>query len=283
MCSVRPLSKGTSFFLLLTRASICLLVLTLGLASHSAAESSAQGANNVYAQVNAGAALNADAQAKVSAAAETGAEAGAKAAGAAKSASEKTPLDPLLAPKLATGKAPEKFRVQFDTTGGKVVLEVNRAWSPNGADRFFNLVKIGFYDEIAFFRVIEGFMVQFGIHGDPKVARLWKKATIPDDPKVPGRPNLRGTLSFAKTGRPNSRTTQIFINFSDNLNLDGMGFTPFARVVEGMEVVDAIYKVGEGGPRGPGPNQGRIQSKGNTYLKSNFPQLDYVKGAKIID
>ncbi len=189
--------------------------------------------------------------------------------------------DPLRTPNLAAEKAPEKFRVAFETTTGPFVVEAVRAWSPNGADRFYNLVKIGFFDEIAFFRVIDGFMVQFGIHGDPDVSRVWKRATIKDDPVVES--NTRGMLSFAKTNRPNSRTTQIFINFSDNTNLDKMGFSPFARVVEGMEAVDKIYKIGEGAPRGKGPNQQRIQSQGNAFLKSNYPKLDYITGARILD
>lgn len=205
----------------------------------------------------------------------------AEPAAAEKTMKKDAAADPLKTPKLATEKAPEKFRVAFDTTTGPVVVEVVRAWSPNGADRFYNLVKIGFFDEIAFFRVIDGFMVQFGIHGDPAVSRVWKRATIKDDPVVEA--NKRGMLSFAKTNRPNSRTTQIFINFSDNTNLDGMGFSPFARVVEGMDAVDKIYKIGEGAPRGKGPNQQRIQSQGNAFLKSNYPQLDYITGARIVD
>jgi len=202
-------------------------------------------------------------------------------AGSQKAQSEKPAPDPLAKPALANKKAPEKFRVQFDTTQGKIVLEVDRAWSPNGADRFYNLVEIGFYQDIAFFRVIPNFMAQFGIHGTPAINRVWQRATIKDDPVVES--NKRGMLSFAKTNRPNSRTTQIFINFKDNLNLDGMGFSPFARVVEGMDVVDKIYQVGEGGPRGPGPSQRKIQSLGNTFLKEKFPKLDYIKGAKILE
>lgn len=204
-----------------------------------------------------------------------------KAASGPSAPSEQPAPDPLRKPTLANQKAPDKFRVQFDTTQGKIVLDVDRAWSPNGADRFYNLVKIGFFEEIAFFRVIEKFMAQFGIHGDPAISRLWKLATIKDDPVVGS--NLRGTLSFAKTNQPNTRTTQIFINFSDNVNLDGMGFSPFARIVEGMEVVDKIYKIGEGGPRGPGPNQQRIQTQGNAFLKQQYPKLDYIKSAKILD
>lgn len=194
---------------------------------------------------------------------------------------EKPAPNPLQKPALANQKAPEKFRVQFDTTQGKIVLEVNRAWSPNGVDRFYNLVEIGFYEDIAFFRVIPNFMAQFGIHGTPAINRVWQRATIKDDPVVES--NKRGMLSFAKTNRPNSRTTQIFINFGDNLNLDGMGFSPFARVVEGMDVVDKIYQVGEGGPRGPGPSQRKIQQLGNPFLEKKFPKLDYIKGAKVIE
>ncbi len=212
---------------------------------------------------------------------------GAQEANKAKSANDQKPQveepapDPLENPRLASETAPAEFRVQFDTTKGKIVIEVKRAWSPNGADRFYNLVRIGFYEDIAVFRVIENFMAQFGIHGTPAINRVWQRATIKDDPVIES--NVRGTLSFAKTGRPHSRTSQIFVNFTDNTNLDGMGFSPFARVVEGMDVVDSIYKVGEGGPRGPGPSQRRIQSQGNLYLKENFPKLDYIRGAKVLD
>jgi peptidyl-prolyl cis-trans isomerase A (cyclophilin A) len=184
-------------------------------------------------------------------------------------------------PDLATERAPQKFRVQFVTTQGKFVVEVHRAWSPNGADRFYNLVQLGHYENIAFFRVIEGFMVQFGIHGTPAISRVWLRATIEDDPVVES--NLRGTLSFAKTKQPNSRTTQVFINLADNGRLDDKGFSPFARVIEGMDVVDKLYKTGEGRPRGPGPNQKRIKAKGNVYLEMNYPQLDYITGAMILD
>jgi peptidyl-prolyl cis-trans isomerase A (cyclophilin A) len=184
-------------------------------------------------------------------------------------------------PDLANERAPQKFRVQFVTTQGKFVVEVHRAWSPNGADRFYNLVQLGHYEKIAFFRVIEGFMVQFGIHGTPSISRVWLRATIEDDPVVES--NLRGTLSFAKTKQPNSRTTQVFINLADNSRLDDKGFSPFARVIEGMDVVDKLYKTGEGRPRGPGPNQKRVKAKGNVYLEMNFPKLDYITGATIVD
>ena len=187
----------------------------------------------------------------------------------------------LLDPALATEQAPATYRVRFETTKGPFVIEVNRAWSPKGADRFYNLVKAGFYDDTAFFRAIEGFMVQFGIHGDPAVSAKWRGAQIEDDPKGQ-QSNARGTISFA-TGGPNTRTTQVFINFRDNAQLDRMGFTPFGKVVEGMDVVDSLYKgYGEGAPGGRGPAQGRIQFEGNTYLKKEFPELDWIKTAKIV-
>jgi len=194
---------------------------------------------------------------------------------------KKKARDPLRDPSFATETAPKQFRVEFDTTQGKILLEVNRAWAPNGADRFYNLVKIGYFEDIAFFRVIDNFMAQFGMHGNPKVTRAWSKARIRDDAVV--QSNLRGFVSFAKTAQPNSRTTQLFINLGDNVNLDGMGFAPFAKVIEGMDVVDKIYKVGEGKPRGPGPAQQRIKILGNTYLKENFPQLDYLKKATLLE
>lgn len=180
-----------------------------------------------------------------------------------------------------TETAPEKFKVEFDTTKGKILLEVHRAWSPNGVDRFYNLVKIGFYDEVAFFRVIEGFMAQFGLHGDPRVTRVWSRRSIKDD-RVE-QSNQRGYVTFAKRNLPNSRTTQLFINLVDNPTLDRQGFSPFARVVEGMDVVDSIYAIGEGGPRGPGPNQRQVTNRGNVYLKNKFPKLDYVKSARIVE
>jgi peptidyl-prolyl cis-trans isomerase A (cyclophilin A) len=185
-------------------------------------------------------------------------------------------------PAKATAKAPDTFKVNLDTTKGPVVIEVVRAWSPNGADRFYNLVKQGFYTDIAFFRVIEGFMAQFGIHGDPAVSAKWRNAKIPDDPVK--QSNLRGFVSFAMAG-PNTRTTQLFINYADrNKQLDGMGFSPFGRVISGMENVDNLYSgYGEGAPRGQGPDQGMVQTQGNAYLKKNFPHLDYIKSATIVE
>ena len=183
-------------------------------------------------------------------------------------------------PAKLTAKAPETFKAVFDTTKGKFTIEVTRALSPNGADRFYNLVQSGYFKDIAFFRVIPGFMCQFGIHGDPDVAAKWRDANITDDP-VKGS-NTRGTISFATAG-PGTRTTQLFINFADNSNLDGMGFSPFGKVIQGMDVVDKINsEYGEGAPGGRGPEQGRVQMEGNAYLKKDFPNLDYIKSASIL-
>jgi peptidyl-prolyl cis-trans isomerase A (cyclophilin A) len=176
-------------------------------------------------------------------------------------------------------KAPETFKVDFDTSKGKFVVEVTRAWAPNGADRFYNLVKNGFYNEARFFRVLPNFMAQFGIHADPAVSSVWRMARIPDDPVKES--NKRGYITFATAG-PNTRTTQLFINFGDNKGLDSQGFAPFGHVISGMEVVDKLYSgYGEGAPSGRGPNQGQVQSEGNAYLTKSFPQLDYIKTATI--
>jgi peptidyl-prolyl cis-trans isomerase A (cyclophilin A) len=156
---------------------------------------------------------------------------------------------------------------------------VTRDWAPNGADRFYNLVKNGFYDNVRFFRVISGFMVQFGIHGDPKTSAPWREARIADDPVK--QSNKRGYITYAMAG-PNTRTSQVFINFADNANLDNSGFSPFGRVISGMDVVDKLNaEYGEGAPRGRGPDQGRIQQEGNAYLQRDFGKLDFVKKATI--
>jgi peptidyl-prolyl cis-trans isomerase A (cyclophilin A) len=176
-------------------------------------------------------------------------------------------------------KAPETYKVDFDTSKGKFVVEVTRAWAPNGADRFYNLVKNGFYDDTRFFRVISGFMVQFGIHGDPAISGAWRMARIPDDPVKES--NKRGYITFATAG-PNTRTTQVFINFGNNAGLDSQGFSPFGHVISGMDVVDKLYsQYGEGAPNGRGPNQAQIQAQGNAYLTKDFPQMDYIKTATI--
>jgi peptidyl-prolyl cis-trans isomerase A (cyclophilin A) len=183
-------------------------------------------------------------------------------------------------PAKLTEKAPETFKAQFDTTRGKFTIEVTRSLSPNGADRFYNLVRSGYFKDVAFFRVVPGFMCQFGIHGDPNVSAKWRAAAIADDP-VKGS-NTRGTITFATAG-PNTRTTQLFINFGNNINLDGMGFSSFGKVTEGMDVVDKINgEYGDGPPYGSGPNQGRVQGEGNAYLKKDFPNLDYIKSATIV-
>ncbi|MFO0686325.1 MAG: peptidylprolyl isomerase [Sandaracinus sp.] len=191
------------------------------------------------------------------------------------------PPDPRLAnPSALTARAPETFAVELTTTAGTIVIDVTRAWSPNGADRFYNLVQNGFFTDVAFFRVIQGFMAQGGIHGDPATARAWQSARIPDD-SAAGQHNTRGMVSFAMAG-PNSRTTQFFINLVDNSRLDPMGFTPFGRVRD-MTAVDALYAgYGESAPAGHGPLQGRIQSEGNAYLRAEFPSLSYIVSARVL-
>jgi peptidyl-prolyl cis-trans isomerase A (cyclophilin A) len=186
-----------------------------------------------------------------------------------------------LDPSLATERAPEVFQAEFTTTKGSFVIEAHRGWAPNGADRFYNLVKLGFYDDTRFFRAIPDFMVQFGIPGDPTVAAKWQNATIVDDAVT--QSNLRGLVTFAQTGRPNSRTTQIFICYANHPQLDASGFAPFAKVTRGMDVVDALYKgYGEGAPGGRGPSQERIQSEGNDYLDREFPKLDRILVTRIV-
>src|SRR5215475_2578494 len=182
-------------------------------------------------------------------------------------------------PAALTEQAPATYNVNFDTTKGPIVITVHREWAPNGADRFYNLVKNGFYDDVRFFRVIEGFMVQFGIHGNPAISSAWRGANIKDDPVK--QSNKRGFVTFATAG-PNTRTTQLFINLADNAPLDKQGFSPFGEVTKGMDVVEKIYNgYGEGAPRGRGPDQGRVQAEGNAYLAKEFPKLDYIKTATI--
>ena len=182
-------------------------------------------------------------------------------------------------PSALKEQAPATYKANLDTSKGPVVIEVRREWAPNGADRFYNLVKNGFYDDARFFRVISGFMVQFGINADPKISAQWRVANIPDDPVK--QSNKRGYITFATAG-PNTRTTQVFINFGDNAALDRQGFAPFGQVTTGMNVVDMLYSgYGEGAPNGRGPNQGRVQDEGNAYLTKDFPSLDFVKKATI--
>ncbi|MFZ3350689.1 MAG: peptidylprolyl isomerase [Xanthobacteraceae bacterium] len=186
---------------------------------------------------------------------------------------------PLTNPAALNAQAPAVYKVRFDTSKGAFVLEVHRDWAPHGADRFYNLVKNSFYDGSRFFRVISGFMVQFGINGDPSIAARWEDANIPDDRVT--QSNQPGYITFATRG-PDTRTTQVFINYGDNHGLDSQGFAPFGRVISGMQVVNALYsEYGEGAPQGQGPSQGLIQSQGNAYLIKQFPKLDYIKKATI--
>jgi peptidyl-prolyl cis-trans isomerase A (cyclophilin A) len=186
----------------------------------------------------------------------------------------------LLDPNEARFTAPERFTVVLDTTKGLIDIDVRRSWAPGGADRFYSLVKIGYFNDSAFFRVISGFMAQVGIHGDPEVNRVWRMQRIEDDPVT--QSNTRGMVSFATSGR-NSRVNQFFINFGDNARLDAMGFAPIGRVRD-MAVVDKLFAgYGEGAPAGRGPLQGRMQSEGNAYLRAEFPELDYIRKVSIAD
>ncbi len=172
--------------------------------------------------------------------------------------------------------APAKYQVKFETTAGDFTVDVTRDLAPKGADQFYNAVKTGFYNDCRFFRVVPGFMVQFGINGDPAIQKQWREKSIKDDPVRAS--NKRGYVTFAMAG-PDTRTTQVFISYADNSFLDGQGFSPFGVVnEEDMKVVDAIEsKYGES------PQQGAIQAAGNEYLKSKFPELDYVKKATIVE
>jgi peptidyl-prolyl cis-trans isomerase A (cyclophilin A) len=185
-----------------------------------------------------------------------------------------------LDPRRAILTAPERFTVVLETTQGDLHVDVRRSWAPRGADRFYNLVKLGFYEDVAFFRVIAGFMAQTGLHGDPAINTLWRTQRIEDDPVA--QSNLPGMVSFAMSGK-NSRTTQVFINIGNNANLDNMGFAPFGRARE-LDVLAKLHSgYGEGAPGGAGPAQARIQREGNGYLKAEFPRLDYIKRALIVD
>jgi peptidyl-prolyl cis-trans isomerase A (cyclophilin A) len=179
--------------------------------------------------------------------------------------------------------APDTYRVLFSTSKGDFTVEVHRSWAPKGADRFYNLVRNGFYTDVRFFRVIREprpFMAQFGISGDPNLTAKWRDANLTDDPVK--EHNTRGRITFATAG-PNTRTTQLFINYGDNSRLDGMGFSPFGEIISGMDVVDQLYaEYGEGAPDGHGPDQGRLEKEGTPYLTQGWPKLDYIKSAKIV-
>ena len=178
-------------------------------------------------------------------------------------------------PASLTEKAPEAYKVRLDTSAGPVVIQVTRAWAPLGADRFYNLVKNGFYDNVRFFRVIPGFMAQGGMSGDPAIQKVWGRNNINDDPVK--QSNKRGFVTFAKTAAPNSRSTQFFINYGDNSSLDSQGFAPFGQVVSGMETVDKFESYG----RNNVPDQGMITAEGNAYLQKDYPKLTVIKKATI--
>jgi len=190
---------------------------------------------------------------------------------------------PLLAPNVRAERlaAPDTFVVRFTTTRGPFDVQFVRAWAPRGADRVYYLVRAGYYDGVRFFRVLPGFVAQFGESGDPRVAKIWDVRTIRDDPE--GRQsNTRGMVTFATAG-PNTRTTQLFVNYANNARLDKLGFTPLGRVVDGMRVVDSLYSgYGEGPPKGKGPDQDRMAAEGERYLARNFPKLDWIRSTKIV-
>jgi peptidyl-prolyl cis-trans isomerase A (cyclophilin A) len=177
--------------------------------------------------------------------------------------------------------APDSFKVAFETSKGNFTVLARRDWAPKGADRFYHLVRLGFFNDVRFFRVLPGFMAQFGMHGDPEVNAAWESLRLMDDPVK--AENKRGTLTFAKTGEPNSRSTQFFINTVDNKNLDADGFAPIGEVIEGMAVLDSLYAdYGEGPPYGGGPDQTRMATQGNAYLAQTFPKLDFIRSARIV-
>jgi peptidyl-prolyl cis-trans isomerase A (cyclophilin A) len=181
----------------------------------------------------------------------------------------------LTKPALFTEQAPEEFKVRLETSNGPVTVAVHRSWAPRGADRFYNLVKYGFFDENRFFRIVPNFIVQFGLPADSKVARAWRNANIKDDAVM--KTNKRGYLTFATAG-PNTRTTQLFINLKDNAFLDSQGFSPFGEVTQGMAVIDTLFNA-----YGERPEQAEITNRGNAYLKAEFPKLDYIKAATIME
>jgi peptidyl-prolyl cis-trans isomerase A (cyclophilin A) len=183
----------------------------------------------------------------------------------------------LLSPATLTAKAPEMFKVKFDTTKGPVVLVLHRDWSPKGVDRFYNMTRNGFFTGVRFFRVMPNFMAQFGINGNPAVNDAWEKARLADDPPN-GKSNVRGILTYGTTGQPNSRGTQLFINYKDNSYLDKQGFVPIGEVVEGMEVVDMLYADYGAAPQN---EQGTLVSQGNKFMQTKYPKLDYIKTATV--
>lgn len=184
----------------------------------------------------------------------------------------------LLDPSLANKTAPDIYKVKVETSKGDFVIKVDRSWAPNGADRFYNLVDIGYFKDIAIFRAIEGFMFQFGIHGDPTVSKKWRDANIKDDPAA-GVSNRPGFITFANAG-PNTRSVQLFINLGDNRRLDNMGFTPFGQVVEGADVV---LKINTEYGENPPDVQGSFQARGNEFILRKFPKLDMIKSVTLVE
>ena len=191
------------------------------------------------------------------------------------------PNPALLDPQLATAQAPATYTVRLVTTEGPILIDVERSWAPHGADRFYNLVKAGYFDGNYFFRTVAGFMTQVGLHGDPEVTAAWRDAAIPDDPRV--QSNTEGMVTFAMAG-PETRTTQFFINLKDNVFLDSQGFSPFGKV-RNMKPVKKLW-VGYGESRsggGLGPEQPLIMERGNAYLEAEFPKLDKIERATVIN
>jgi peptidyl-prolyl cis-trans isomerase A (cyclophilin A) len=184
----------------------------------------------------------------------------------------------LLTPAALTAKAPAMFKAKFDTSKGVFLVDVHRDWAPLGADRFYNMVTNGFFSGVRFFRVIPGFMAQFGINGNPAVTAAWNKVELKDDPATK-QSNMRGFITYGTTGRPNTRGTQVFINYKDNSFLDPQGFVPFGQVVEGMEVVDMLYSEYASKPQDA---QSRISAEGNKFLVATFPKLDFIKIATVV-
>lgn len=185
-------------------------------------------------------------------------------------------LSKLKDPNQLTETAPDVFRVRFTTNIGAFVIEAHRDWAPLAADRFYILVKNGFYDGSRFFRVLDGFMAQFGLNGDPEIQSAWRTASLADEPVK--QSNLRGYVTFTRESGPNSRFTMVFINYKDNSYLDADGFSPFGQVVTGMDVVDKLYS---GYGRTNVPDQRRIVREGNAYLQQEYPKLDFVRTATI--
>jgi len=201
--------------------------------------------------------------------------------GSEEGAPEGPPANPLLQPRTFQETAPGEYRVRLETTQGEVLIQVHRDWAPLAADRFFNLVKAGFYDGMAFHRVLDDFVAEWGIHGDPWVNAAWRQTEMVDEPVR--QSNTRGKVTFSKN-RPNSRTVQVFVNLKDNSSLDDDGFSPFGEVVEGMDVVESLYaEYGDGPPRGEGVYQAMAIAKGDEYLEAEFPLLDRIQRAVLVE